>query len=102
MESEIAQILKTKPEFTIVNAFTFKSVKEMSRDSEGPIMVIKKDGTKDSFEQESTVFRAIDEKIRDKILEIYIPMDSDDQGKSKKLSKIKEDIIKYLSGIKEV
>jgi HD superfamily phosphohydrolase len=103
MEQEIACIVGTLPEFIIANAFTFKSVKEMSRDSEGPIMVIKKDGKTDSFEQESTVFRAIDEKITDKIFEVYAPMEyPNDLDKIKKISKIKEDIIKYLSRIEEV
>src|SRR4030067_3475231 len=97
MESDIAQLLDTRPEFTIVNSFTFKSVKEMSN-SEGPIMIIKKDEKIDSFEQESTVFRAIDEKIKDKMFEIYTPMEySNNIDKSEKLSKIKKDIIDYLS-----
>ncbi|MFH1259163.1 MAG: HD domain-containing protein [Elusimicrobiota bacterium] len=101
LESGIANILGTEPEFTIVYVFKFKSVKKKSGDSEGQIMVIQRDGRPNSFEQESTVFRAIDGDIDDIIFEIYAPMDysNDLDDKIKKLSKFKRDIVEYLSSI---
>jgi hypothetical protein len=102
ISGNIAKLLGTPPEFVIVNAFTLKSVKEMSRNSEGVIMIIKKDGRPSSFEQESTIFTAIDEKINDKLFEVYAPLDYlNNLDKSKKLEKIDEQILNYLSTLKE-
>lgn len=102
MESEIALILAIPQEFVIVNSFTFKSVREMSRNSEGPIMIIKKDGRPNSFEQESTFFNAIDEKVTDTIFEIYAPIEyHNTRDKSDKIEQIRKQILAYLSGLQE-
>jgi hypothetical protein len=99
LEKEIASIklLRCKEEYVIVNSYTIKSVREMSRDSEGEIIIIDKSGNKKSFEEESTVFSSIDESMKDMYFEVYAPLGYTDQkDKNKKLMKLKEEISKIL------
>ena|GEM_PF-1044570 len=64
------------PEHVIVKSYSIKSVKEMARDSQAPIMVRKTDGTFSSFEEESIVFKSIDATMNEIFLEVYAPLDS--------------------------
>jgi HD superfamily phosphohydrolase len=87
-------------EHVIANCFTIKSVREMSRDSEGGIIMIGRDGTKRSFEKESTVFNSIDEHLKDVYFEVYAPFEyGDRKERSRKLVKIKQDITKILQSM---
>ena len=103
IEKEIASLkpLQCKKEEVIVNSFTIKSVKEMSRNSEGEIIVIDKKGNKRSFEDESTVFNSIDESMRDMYFEVYAPLEYvDRKDKRKKLMVIRDGILEILKDIK--
>ena len=76
---------------------SIKSVKEMSRDSEGSIAVKDEYGRVSSFEQESTVFRAIDESLKDIYVEVYAPLEyTDHKDKQDKLNLFREEITKIL------
>jgi len=99
LEKEIASIkpLRCKKEYVIVNSFTIKSVREMSRNSEGEIMVIDKSGDKKSFEEESTVFSSIDESMKDMYFEVYAPLEYVDRiDKNRKLTEIRKEILNIL------
>jgi HD superfamily phosphohydrolase len=79
IESEIAEYLSSNRGATIphhhviVNQFTIKSVREQSRNNEGSIIILTADGPK-KFEEESTLFRSIDEKQNDASIEVYAPV----------------------------
>ncbi len=57
----------------ILNFYRFKSVKEQSRNDEGSILVRSLPKPK-MFEEESTLFRSIDEKLTEAHVEIYAPV----------------------------
>ena len=103
IELMIAKALKIEPkEYVIANSITIKSVREMSRDSEGAVAVEKKNGKISNFEQESTIFQSIDESLKDVYFEIYAPVEYKDQrDKSKKLEYYRKEIQDILKRIKE-
>ncbi|MDY7018823.1 MAG: HD domain-containing protein [Chloroflexota bacterium] len=99
LEQEISgiRLLECEKEYVIFNCVSIKSVKEMSRDSEGSIVVQNENGKLSSFEQESTVFRAIDESLKDIYVEVYAPIEyTDYKDKQEKLSLFREEITKIL------
>lgn len=100
IEEQISQInlLSCKKEHVIVNCFTIKSVREISRDSEGGIIIIDRIGNKKTFEEESTVFSSIDESMKDRYFEVYAPLDYTDQkNKKSKIASIEQEILKILN-----
>lgn len=101
LEAEIARIIKVQAEYTIVNSYQVKSVKEISRndDKEGKI-TIKIDENKRSFEEESTVFQSIDESLKEVWLEVYAPVSfKDKRDKDKKVKNWKTEIIDVLKNV---
>lgn len=59
-------------EFVIVHSYTFKSVKEESRNNEGSVLINKP--TPLFFEDASTLFQSIDEKLSETFVEVYAPV----------------------------
>ncbi len=55
-----------------------RSVREQSRNSVGPILVVKP-GVKVTFEEESTLFRSINEAEKDEFIEVYAPVKFKDE-----------------------
>ncbi len=100
LEKAISNVLpgNIKKEYVIVNTYTIKNVKEMSRNSEGKIMVIDNKRQKKEFEQESTVFSSIDEKMKDAYFEVYAPIDYENQKESKSLilGSIEREVLEIL------
>jgi hypothetical protein len=87
-EMKIANVVSARPEETIINSYQVKSVKEMSRDNEGEgrISIIREDGSKANFEEESTVFESIDESLKEVWVEVYAPVNfKDRRDREKKL-----------------
>ena len=68
----------------IVHSYKLKSVKEQSRNNEGPILVdrIPKPNV---FEAESSLFHSIDESLSEAYLEVYAPVTYDSRGQKRKL-----------------
>ncbi len=101
MERAIAQLeqINCSPEHVIVKSYKIKSVKEMARDSEGDIAVRKPEGRIGHFEEESTVFKSIDETMNEIFLEVYAPLEFTGQlDKREKEGKIKVAIMEMLKG----
>lgn len=99
LEQEISgiRLLECEKEYVIFNCVSIKSVKEMSRDSEGSIVVQNENDKLSSFEQESTVFRAIDDSLKDVFVEVYAPLEyTDHKDKQNKLNLFREEITKIL------
>lgn len=61
------------PFLVIANKFTIQSVREQSRNSEGSILVLQ-GNTPDLFEEQSLLFRSINEAEKDEFLEVYAPI----------------------------
>lgn len=61
------------PDLVILNVFTIRNVREMSRNSEGEILVENEPQPK-PFSQESTLFASIDQRYADQFVEVYAPV----------------------------
>lgn len=97
IEKQISALLKCKKEYVIVNCFTIKSVREMSRNSEGKIIIIDRTGNKKNFEEESTVFSSIDESMKDVYFEVYAPVEYVDQkNEREEIKKFQKEILEIL------
>jgi hypothetical protein len=98
LEESIAKMLKCPKELIIIQSSQIKSVKEMARDSESEILIKKNTGSEPGhFHEESTVFRAIDEKLKDIIVDVYAPMEyQNNNEKYKKLSELRNPILDIL------
>jgi hypothetical protein len=95
LELEISKILDVQPEYTIINSYQVRSVKEVSRDGdkEGEIS-IKINGNCRNFEEESTVFQSIDESLKEVWVEVYAPVSYvDKRDRDQKIKHWKKDII---------
>ncbi len=99
VESGIAEIvgkaikLTIDPDFVIYHAFDVKSVKEMSRNDEAPILVDRHPKPV-PFEQESNLFQSIKEGFNEEFIEIYAPVTWDNHSDREKLcDRLKGDII---------
>lgn len=100
LEDIIAKsVLKCQEEYVILRVTRIKSVKEMARDGEGSILILNDDfGPPSTFEQESTIFGAINEKLKDIIVEVYAPVEyRDDRDKSEKRLEYEKPIIEILA-----
>jgi HD superfamily phosphohydrolase len=95
LEHSIGELLSIDPKLVIVHSFDIKSVREQSRNSEASIVVDTSDGLKD-FEQTSTLFRSIDEAIKEKYLEVYAPIVYRDEKQKRQLQK------RYKQQIREI
>ncbi|MCK4404004.1 MAG: hypothetical protein KAW02_02835 [candidate division Zixibacteria bacterium] len=103
IETMVAKVLKIEPkEYVIANSIKIKSVRVMSRDSEGAVAVEKKDGRISNFEQESTIFRSIDESLTDVDFEVYAPVEyKDERDKNQRLENYRKEIQHILRNLKE-
>jgi len=73
IENAIGIHIGIDPFLVIANKFTIQSVREQSRNSEGSILVLQ-GNTPDIFEEESLLFRSINEAEKDEFLEVYAPI----------------------------
>ena len=78
IENLVGKQIGLDPKLVIANKYTIRSVREQSRNSVGPIMVVKP-GTKVTFEEESTLFRSINEAEKDEFIEVYAPVKFEDE-----------------------
>lgn len=86
IEARIAEALSAatglpvERDFVIVHAFDIKSVRTMSRNDEGSILVDCRPAPR-PFTEESTLFRSIDESYNDVFVEVYAPVLWDDPAR---------------------
>jgi HD superfamily phosphohydrolase len=82
----------------VVNSFTLKSVREQSRDDEGPILV-RKGADKTTFEEASDLFKSIDEKMVRPQFALCAPVDYDNPAERRSMQvKLREPILRCLEG----
>jgi hypothetical protein len=84
LERRIGGYLAVDPQLIIVNTFTIKSVREQAKNTEASILVLRPEGPV-NFEEVSTLFRSIDQAIRDQYLEVYAPIRYRDEREKKRL-----------------
>lgn len=102
IEEEIANYLSSKSgskieaHHIIIKAFTIKSAREESRNNEGSIIIVT-DGMPKKFEDESTLFRSIDEKESIQFFDVYAPVRFiDEVDKRKKMAAFSQEIQEIL------
>jgi HD superfamily phosphohydrolase len=102
LEAEIAPLISREaeaalnPHDVILHVFSIKSVREQSRNDEGSILVLKGTRTR-KFEDESTLFRSIDESQNDQFVDVYAPLPIRDPDKrSDAQDRIAEGIVDIL------
>ena len=78
VEHAVGRLLDLDPKLIIANKYAIRSVREQSRNSVGPIMVLRP-GTAVTFEDESTLFRSINEAEKDEFVEVYAPVEFKDE-----------------------
>lgn len=82
----------SEPPLVIVHSYTVKSVREQYTQSEGQIPVISPSGPK-TFDQESLLFRSIDDTLSEGFVEVYAPVDYPTRADKKKLLRRLDDEI---------
>ena len=98
-EKRIGQFLSIDPNLVLMGRLMFKSVREQSRNSESSILVTTSSEPR-SFEEVSTLFRSIDEAIREAIIEVYAPVEySDEREKRHRQAEYQTEIHKILASI---
>lgn len=109
LEKELGAFLGIDPKLVIAHRYKIQSVREQSRNSEGSIMVIPEDGKPMAFEEESTLFRSIDEAQKDEFLDFYAPVSFNDDKEKRRMNReyatnlheIVESVIRAQVGPKE-
>ena len=83
----------------IANSFKVQSVRMHSKNEEEPIIVHSSSTVPKSFEDESTLFRSINEAEKDEFIEIYAPVEfADEADKRKKLREYSKHIHRMIAG----
>jgi len=82
----------------VVHSYSLKSARAQSRNDEGSIMVHTTPNPT-PFEEESDLFKSINEKLNDPHFSVYAPVSYDSPGERRELvGKIKEPILRCLEG----
>jgi len=90
--------LKDPSQLLIVHAYSLKSARAQSRNDEGSIMVHTTPNPT-PFEEESDLFKSINEKLNDPHFSVYAPVRYDSPGERRELmSRIREPILRCLEG----
>ena len=79
--------------YLIVHDYKIKSVREMSRNDEAQIPVDKGVKGPSTFEEESTLFKSINEKLHQAFVEIYAPVSYETPVDRSKLKNVIDDVI---------
>lgn len=86
IESELAELIQREfnvavdADYIILNSFQIKSVRESSRNDEASILVCKTGKNPSQLENESVLFESIDERLSDKYIDVYAPVEWKDRA----------------------
>jgi len=69
----------------VLHAYTRKSVREQSRNDEASILIAKQNSNPVPFEDESVLFKSIDERLSETLVEVYAPVRYDTPAERKVL-----------------
>jgi hypothetical protein len=89
---------KVDLDFVIINAFNIRSVRETSRNDEAGILIAGEAGQPPKpFEDESTLFASINERYADEFVEVYAPIEWNNETEKKTIRrKLREPIFKII------
>ena len=97
LETEVGNFLGIDPRLVIISTYKIQSVRQQSRNSEGSIMVIRPDRASPvAFEEESTLFRSIDEAQKDEYLDVYASVQFLDEKDKRTRRREYSDIIRSI------
>lgn len=97
LETEVGNFLGIDPRLVIISTYKIQSVRQQSRNSEGSIMVIRPDRASPvAFEEESTLFRSIDEAQKDEYLDVYASVQFLDEKDKRKRRREYSEIIRSI------
>ncbi len=104
LEYEIAKKLEKvigepiEKHFVIVHSFDIRSVREMSRNDETEILVVKKasNSRPQAFDKASTLFKSISERYADSFVEVYAPVEWGDRTQRAQIYKKLQKLIKAI------
>jgi len=89
------------PNFVIAHSYTIKSVRVQSRNDEGPILIESKPRPL-PFEEKSTLFRSIDDRLNDAFIEVYAPVSYETPEERERLRReLHAPIVSLLSSFPE-
>ena len=98
LEAELAKVLGCDGHDVILSSYTIRSVREQSRNSESSILVQTADDVLVPFEEQSPLFRSIDEAVQVRFVEVYAPFECDDQTeRRRRLGDLRKTIFKTLN-----
>jgi len=87
---------KDASKLVVVNSFTLKSVREQSRDNEGPILV-GEGAERTTFEEASVLFKSIDYKMVQSQFALYAPVEYSNPAERRSMqAKLREPILRCL------
>lgn len=81
------------PRLLIIHSYTIKSVRTQSRNDEASISVDRSPKEPSTFEEESTLFNSINEKLSQAFVDIYAPVNYDTSVDKRKVKKSLDDLI---------
>lgn len=84
IEAKIASVYGWDPNLVCARKLTHKSVRTQATTNEGQITVIKP-GAKSVFDEESALFKSINDAIREEFVQVYAPVTYKDEKEKKKL-----------------
>ncbi len=94
LEHEISRLpeLGCPSEYVILNCLTIESAKQMFLSSEGELQVESRWESSRRFEEESAIFRSINESVKDQFLEVYARFEHKGRDKERRLDGLKKAI----------
>ena len=107
VEAAVAKILQRHAPITnefevdalIAHSFTIKSIRESSRNDEAGVVVAKTPGPV-PFDQESTLFQSINERMEEAYCEVYAPVEWESVTAKKKIvSDLRDDVFNCIDNL---
>jgi len=84
IETEIARVYEWDPNLVFLRTMTHKSAKTQATTNEGQITVLKPGGPS-VFDEESALFKSINDAIQEQFVQVYAPVEYKDEREKKKL-----------------
>jgi len=99
LEAAVGRQLGFDPHLVAATRVKVKSVRAQAATTEGQVIVLTTNGPR-YFDQESSLFKSIDEAIQEQFLEIYAPVEyKDDKEKKRRRREFYDDITGIIKGL---
>lgn len=88
---------KVDPDEVILHSYKIKSARSMSRNDEAGIAVWRARGRPSLFEDESTLFKSIDQQMSDMYVDVYAPVEWSEPGQKRKIrQQVADDLVNCI------